>query len=248
MIKVEAVSAPTAEFKVLSQKVAKKSTEVILLERLQNFSKNVKTILPSLKDEWQEEGKSLLKNLEDCQGRDFCGMEPDEDGYFDETQTHARKSQVRLLELLNLAFEETQNSKFLLEADVLNSFLLSGNEKLIENSLKQLMAKGILKDSLNKLNGRSSAQAIMILSKQVSKEELVSLIEQSLEGSNGHTVISVFEILDKVQFGEEGFKSIVKRVCHLNNGLPHNWQAIKSISNKISKDRGFSITVKDVCL
>tara|TARA_Y100000590_G_scaffold470454_1_gene665148 strand:+ start:6182 stop:7024 length:843 start_codon:yes stop_codon:yes gene_type:complete len=247
VIKVEEASAPKSELKVLSSKAAKKSTEAVLLERIQNFSKNIKEIIPSLKDEWQEEGKSLLKNLEDCQGRDFCGMQPDEDGYFDESETHARKTQVRLLEMLNQSFEESGDKKFLLDSEVLSSFLKSGNERLILQTFKQLKAKGELKSALSRISGKDSANALMLLSKSVSKEELVELIEEALQGSNGYTAVSVFEVLGKLQFDEPGFEAVLNRVCHLKNGLPQNWRAIDGLSSKIAKERGFKINAKSVC-
>ncbi len=247
VIKVEESSAPKSELKVLSTKAAKKSTEAVLLERIQNFSKNVKEIIPELKEEWQEEGKSLLKNLEDCQGKDFCGMKPDEDGYFDESETHARKSQVRLLEMLNQSFQETDDKKFLLDSDILNSFLKSGNEKLLIQTFKQLKAKGELKEALRVISGKDSANALMLLSKTATKEELVELIEEALEGSNGYTAVSVFEILGKLQFDESGFEAVLKRTCHLKSGLPQNWRAIEGLSSKIARERNFKINAKSVC-
>lgn len=239
--------APAGEFKKLKEKVARKSTEAELLERIQDFSKNAKEIVPNLKPEWQKEGKDLLKQLEDCQGRDYCGMSPDDDGYFDESETHARKHQLRLLELLNASYEESKDQKFLMDSDVLNSFLKSGNERLIAQSLKQLAAKKELEASLGKLTGPSTTRALLLLSKQVSKEELVGLIESALDGSDGYTVVNVFESLHKLQFDESGFIAILKRVCHLKSGLPQNWKPIEAISKQIAKERNFQSHSSTVC-
>ena len=113
--------------------------------------------------------------------------------------------------------------------------------------MKQLQAKGELKQSLKLLKGKGTARAIMLLSKQVNKEELVALMEEALDGANAYTVISVFEILEKLQFDESGFTAVLKRVCPLKTGLAHNWRAIVAISKRISKQRNFTTSASTVC-
>lgn len=248
IIKVEAPGNPTQELKALNQKVSRKSTEVVLLEKAQDFSKSIKELLPDLKESWQIEAKGLLKNLEDCQGKDFCGMQPDEDGYFDESQTHARKSQVRLLKLLNEAYKDGQDQKFLLPTSVLESFVLSENGELAKEAVLQLHSKGALKEVLSKMKGKAVINSLeLINSESISNEEMQVLIEESLNGADPYTTILVFEKLKGLKFNESGFEGILKTVCHLKNGMKHNWKAINALADEISTDRKFNTSIKTVC-
>ncbi len=248
VIKVEAPGGPTAELKILNSKVSRKSTEVVLLEKAQDFSKSIKELLPELKEKWQDEAKGLLENLENCQEKDFCGMEPDEDGYFDESQTHARKSQLRLIKLLNKAYEEKEESKFLLPTSVLESFIQSENNELAGEAVLQLHRKGTLKEVLSNMKGKAVIRSLELINNgSISDDEMQSLIEESLSGADPYTTILVFEKLKGLKFNESGFQGILKAVCHLKTGMKHNWRAINALSDEITADRKFKTNIKSVC-
>jgi hypothetical protein len=247
-VKTETLGAPSGELKALNKKIGKKSTEIILLERAQDFSKSVKEVLPGLNEKWQQEAKSLLKKLEDCQGKDFCEMKPDEDGYFDESQTHARKSQVRLLQLLNKAYEENQESKFLLPNPILDNFLQSGNDELAKEAVLQLQRRGELRKSLSNMKGKSVIRALELINlSTLTDEDMQSLIEESLTGTDAYTTVLIFEKLGTLKFNESGFGGILRAACHLQNGMKHNWRAIVVHSDEISRKRGFRTKIATTC-
>jgi hypothetical protein len=248
VIKTLAPGNPVAELKVLNHKVSRKSTEVVLLEKAQDFSRSIKELLPELKDKWQEEAKGLLENLENCQEKDFCGMEPDEDGYFDETQTHARKSQLRLISLLNEAYNEKKEAKFLLPTRVLESFVHSENSELAREAALQLHRKGKLKEVLSNMKGKALINSLELINKEsLSDEEMQTLIEDSLNGADPYTTVLVFEKLKNLNFNESGFQGILKAVCHLKTGMKHNWKAVVALSDEITTDRKFNTNIKSVC-
>lgn len=247
-VKVEAPGSPAQELKSLNKKVSRKSTEVILLEKAQDFTKTVKELLPELKDKWQEEAKGLVETLESCQAKDFCGMEPDEDGYFDESQTHARKSQLRLVKMLNEAYKEKQDKKFLLPTPVLESFVHSENNDLAKEAVLQLHRKGELKAVLSNMKGKAVIKSLELINQEsISDEEMQALIEESLTGADPYTTVLVFEKLKNLKFNESGFEGILKAVCHLKSGMKHNWTALNVLSDEISSSRGFSTRISSVC-
>jgi hypothetical protein len=248
VIKTEDLGGPRGELKALNKKIGLKSTEVFLLEKAQDFRKSVGEILPELKDKWQEEAKGLLKKLEECQEKDFCGMQPDSDGYFDEKETHARKKQVRLIELLNKAYEEKSDKKFLLPTSVLVDFVHSENDKLANEAVLQLHRKGELRNVISNMKGRSVIRSLeLINSENISDEDMQVLIENSLLGTDAYTVVLVFEKLKNLKFNESGFEGILKVVCHLKNGMKHNWKAIVVLSDEVSLSRNFEIKISSVC-
>lgn len=248
VVVIEPASSARSEIRTLVKKVAKRSSEAELMNKIHDFSKQVKEIIPSLDKGWQEEGKGLIKSLEECQSKDFCDMRPDEDGYFDESETHARKSQVRLLDLLNQAYSENKDESFLLATATLEDLLESGNDKIVNGVVKQLLAKGELGNFIERLSGHGRSDALVLISKtDISITKMLNLIEASLGIADPYTVVLVFENLEKMKFNEVGFKAIIKRVCHLKNGMPQNWKPILAISKRIANKRGYTTNAKKTC-
>lgn len=194
------------------------------------------------------------KKLTACLKKDYCGMKPDPDGFFDEFSTPGHVLLSRELRLLNSMLENGDLNPDELEFSELVKF---ENKNIIESTAELFLKSnpseselGEFLDSSSHLEG-SKKQAfyfkLISSSTRDQRDILISQLAKELSSSTPYSVVAFFQKISSIDLSEDELVTVSKSGCQLKQNNEVSWNSFSYNFKKYVTERSFDILIDEVC-
>ncbi len=193
--------------------------------------------------------KNNLPEIYTCLKKDFCGMESSiGDPYFDDQRTPAHILMNRSLKIMKESLKENPALKSQVDWDLMEDFASSEHEMLSVEALDLINQYGAgnskVADALKKtqnFSGEAKADALVRITRNATssdKKYVAFEIEDIFENGDAHTVISVLENVDQMNFKKESLMKMFSSLCRFKEGQinPGNWKMINLLASRLNSE------------
>ncbi len=239
-----------SDFEKIEKNLKTENIKISEWKNINNYALKVKDMINSQNAEkYLLTATNNLPEIYKCLKKDFCGMESSEgDPYFDDQRTPAHILMNRSLKVIQESLKENPALKILVDWNLMEDFASSGHEMLSVEALDLINQYGSgntkITDALqstHNFSGEARADALMRITKNATasdKKQVASEIEDVFANGDAHTVISILESIDKMQFKKESLLTMFSSLCRFNEAQinPGNWKMINLLASRLNTE------------
>lgn len=250
-------SPQVKDLEVISKSISKKVSKSDYWNKMIDFSMTEREIVQKVDAiKVYEHSKQVISDISKCIN-DHCGIQADQDGYFDPKNTTADKLLARNLKLLNMVSEDAAIFNYHIdEIDFDQVFNSDNNEVQLEGVKLYLRNKDSSEDIqylFSKANSFDDAVKGQFFSHvdEVTRQspelrnEFVGSISSMLKNENGNTVVEISENIHKLDLDIEEAQRIIKETCSTES---EKIKKILSVNfNEYLSSKKINSTYEEIC-